>query len=319
MHAFSRWVALATLVSGVAAHADPYDLRITKLGNPDANEANSSASANSDFQAFARAMAATLTSTTLTPPKTLGHAGWNVNAELSVVSLPAEDSVRLPMEDPQPGTMLLPSVHVRKGLPFSMELGTRVAWVEKSKMLAATGEFKWAIHEGFTVVDSPEENSILETLIQYTPDLAVRGHVTRLVGVRDLSLTAGGADLSVGKAFTFGNMVTLTPYGGLDFSFVGASSNNLDFNPNRPYNETLENNSLAALEDTSVYRRVRFSKNMTQRAYGGARFVGGPLQLGAEISFTRLGAVPVNPLDENSETRGLPTLVTFNTSLGLDF
>jgi hypothetical protein len=186
-------------------------------------------------------------------------------------------------------------------------------------MVAATGELKWALHEGFTVVDSPEEKPILDKVIQYSPDIAVRAHVTRLLGVRDLSLTAGGVDLSVGKAFPVGGMVTLTPYGGLDFTFVGASSNNIDFRPERSYESTLQDNSLAALDDTSVYRRVRFSKNMTQRIYGGARFIGGVLQLGAELSFTRLGSVAVDPSNPDGDTRGLPTVFTFNTSLGLDF
>jgi hypothetical protein len=303
MHAFSRWMALAALLSGAAAHADKNDLRISQLGNPDAGEANFSNTANSDFQAFARAMAAAITSANLTPPETLGHAGFNVNAELSVVVLPRSASLRIPTESgSQPDTMLVPSLHVRKGLPFSVELGGRVGWVEKSRMLAATGEVKWAVNEGFT----------------YLPDVGVRGHITRLAGVRDLSLTAAGLDAGIGKQFPFGGMVTLTPYGGLDFTFVSAESDNIDFNPDRPYNDSLQDNSRAAFEDTAVYKPVEFSSNMTQRIYGGVRFIGGVLQLSAELSFARLGSSQETD-DPNSATRSLPTIVTFNTSLGLDF
>jgi hypothetical protein len=293
-------MALATLLSGAAAHADRNDLRISLLGNPDAGEANFSPTANSDFQAFARTMSAVLTSANLMPPETLGHAGFNVNAELSVVSLPS--SVRIPMEVTQPGSVLVPSFHVRKGLPFSVEFGGRVGWVERSRMIAATGEVKWAVNEGFT----------------YLPDIGVRGHITRLMGVKDLSLTAAGLDAGVGKQFPLGGMVTLTPYGGLDFTFVGAESELIDFNPGRPYSDSLQDNSRSALQDTAVYKQVEFSSNMTQRIYGGVRFIGGVLQLGAEISFTRLGSAQETD-DPNSATRGLPTIVTFNTSLGLDF
>jgi hypothetical protein len=299
MHAFSRWMALATLLSGAAAHADKNDLRIAQLGNPDPTGANASATARADFQAFARAMSASLTSVNLMPPETLGHAAFNVNAELSVVSLPS--SIRIPTESPQPGTMLVPSFHVRKGLPFSVELGGRVGWVEKSRMVAATGELKWAVNEGFT----------------YLPDIGVRGHVTKLLGAQDLSLTSTGLDAGIGKQFPLGGMVTLTPYGGLDFTFVSAKSATLDFQPDRPYSTTVENGSVAALQNTGSYGRLRFHENMTQRIYGGARFIGGVLQLGAELSFTRLGSAPV--ADGSEETRGLPTVVTFNTSLGLDF
>lgn len=299
MHAFSRWMALATLLSGVAAHADKNDLRLVNLGNPDSSGMGASATANADFQSFARAMAASLTSANLMPPETLGHAAFNVNAELSVVSLPS--SIRIPTESEQPGTVLVPSLHVRKGLPFSVELGGRVGWVEKSRMVAATGEAKWAVNEGFT----------------YLPDIGVRGHVTKLMGAQDLSLTAVGLDAGIGKQFPLGGMVTLTPYGGLDFTFVSAKSSLLDFNPTRTPGSAQGNNSLDAFTDTASFGRLHYSDNMTQRIYGGARFVGGVLQLGAEISFTRLGSAPVT--DGSEETRGLPTVVTFNTSLGLDF
>jgi hypothetical protein len=311
MKAFSRWIALATLVSGVA-YADKNDIQISKLGNPNALGLNHSPTANSDFQAFARTFGAALTSANLMPPETLGHSGFNVNLELSVISLP---DATIPTEGDQPGSVLMPAFHVRKGLPFSLEVGGRVGWVERSRMLAATGEVKWAINEGFSLGG---RQTGLETLISVLPDIGVRGHVTRLMGVRDFNLTAAGVDVGAGKQFALGGMVTLTPYGGLDFTFVGADSSTIDFDPNRSYEDTLDNESLAALANTSVYRRVSFSKNMTQRIYGGVRFIGGVLQLGAEVSVSRLGSVKTTDA-ENSDTRALTSVFTFNTSLGLDF
>jgi hypothetical protein len=329
-------MALATLLSGVAAHADKNDLRLVNLGNPDAGERGATSRATTDFQAFARAMAASLMSANLMPPETLGHAGFNVNAELSVVSLPGysrdreDDSsikgVFIPAESSQPlwsvqpdgspppeedfsqpgSAMLVPSLHVRKGLPFSTELGGRVAWIEKSRMIAATGEVKVALHEG----------GVIEGFFKYLPDLGVRGHITKLFGAQDLSLTAMGLDVGVGKRFPLGGMVTLTPYGGLDFSVVSAQSATLDFQPDRTYDSTVDPKT--ALQNTSSYGRLHFHKNMLQRIYGGARFIGGVLQLGAEISFTRLGNTPVTD-DPQADTRALPTIVTFNTSLGMDF
>jgi len=297
MQAFSRWMALATLVSGVA-YADKNDIQISKLGNPNQAAVTYDATANSNFQAFARTFGAAITSANLMPPETLGHSGFNANVELSVISLPSETVI--PTEGEQPGAVLMPSFHVRKGLPFSIEVGGRVGWVERSRMLAATGEVKWAVNEGFT----------------YLPDIGVRGHVTRLAGVRDFSLTAVGVDAGVGKQFPLGGMVTLTPYGGLDFTFVGADSTNIDFDPERPFEDTLD--PLDALQNTGVYRRVGFSSNMNQRIYGGVRFIGGVLQLGAEISVSRLGSVKMTD-SETSDTRALTSVLTFNTSLGLDF
>ena len=308
MRGFSRCVALAALLSGATVFADDYDFRVENLGNPTPGGANFNAAANPNFQAFARTFGAALTSTNLMPPETVGHAGFNINLELTVASLPTESipgQTTLPTERAEPpGTVLLPAFHVRKGLPFSLELGGRVAWVEKSRMVAATGELKWAVNEGFT----------------WLPDIAVRGHVTRLFGNRDFDLTGLGLDFGIGKQFPLGGMVTLTPYGGLDFTGISATSSILDFRQTRTYGETLAG-PLAGLTDTGVYSKLSFGDNINQRLYGGVRFVGGVLQLGAEISFTRLGSVdvPTGADPAVTESRGLPGVITFNTSLGLDF
>jgi hypothetical protein len=315
MQAFSRWIALATLVSGVA-YADKNDIRISKLGNPDAGELNHSPTANSDFQAFARTFGAAITSANLMPPETLGHSGFNANMELSVISLP---DATIPTEGDQPGSVLMPAFHVRKGLPFSIEMGGRVGWVERSRMIAATGEVKWAINEGFSLGG---QSSGIDTFISALPDIAVRGHVTRLMGVRDFNLTTAGLDVGAGKQFALGGMVTLTPYGGLDFNFVGADSTTIDFDPNRNYSDTVDEDPLEAqrkaLENTAVYKRVSFSKNMNQRIYGGVRFIGGVFQLGAEVSVSRLGSVQMTDANEN-DSRSLSSVLTFNASLGMDF
>lgn len=296
MRSLSRCLALTALLSGATAFADDYDFRIERLGSP-------AQGGNANFQAFARAFGAALTSTNLMPPETVGHAGFNVNAELTVATLP--DDVPLPTErSQQPGTVLMPAFHVRKGLPFSLELGGRVGWVEKSRMVAATGEVKWAVNEGFT----------------WLPDVSVRGHVTRLFGNRAFDLTGLGLDIGVGKQFPIGGMVTLTPYGGLDFTGIKATSSVLDFNPSRTYEESVQE-PLAGLADTSAYEKVSFGDNINQRIYGGVRFIGGVLQLGAEVSYTRLGSVDM-PTAANpavTENRNLPGVFTFNTSLGLDF
>ncbi|AEI65344.1 hypothetical protein [Corallococcus macrosporus] len=301
MRTFSRWLALAAWASGASVVAAPNDLQIARFGNPDPEAANTVASANADFQAFARIMGAAITSVNLMPPETTGHSAWAINAELSVVSLPG--GVHVPTQNEQPGTVLIPSFHARKGLPFSLELGGRVGWVEKSSQVVATGEVKWAANEGFT----------------YLPDFGVRGHVTKLFGARDLGLTVMGLDFGVGKQFPLGGMVTLTPYGGLDLGFVGATSSRIDFNPDRSFDDSTNGSSREALVDTAEYRKVGFGSNINQRIYGGVRFIGGVLQLGAELSLTRTGSVSY--VDDSGATvdRGLPAVFAFNTTLGLDF
>ncbi|MGZ3457371.1 MAG: hypothetical protein ACXU86_02580 [Archangium sp.] len=303
MRTFSRWMALAVLVCGPAAYADRNDFELTKLGNPTPGGANFNPEANGDFRAFARTFAAVMTSVDLMPPETLGHSGFAINAELGVISLPS--SVHLPTQGQQTDTLLHPSVHVRKGLPFSFELGARVGWMDRSSMYAATGELKWAVLEGFT----------------YLPDIGVRGHVTRLMGNKDFDLTAAGLDMAIGKQFPLGGMVTLTPYGGIDLIGVMASTDTLDFKQDRQVRDTLDpSNPYAGLDNTGVYQEVKPGENLNKRIYGGLRFIGGALQLGAEVSLTQQGPIPVtNATTGETKDRALPTVLAFSTTLGLDF
>ncbi|RKG96648.1 hypothetical protein D7V97_35345 [Corallococcus sp. CA053C] len=302
MRTFSRWLVLATALCGAAAHADDNDLSIARFG---VDRRDGSAiitpeqftQASADFRAFARTFGAVMTSANLMPPRTTGHSGYAFNAELSVVSLP--ESVALPTEKAQPGSVLVPSLHVRKGLPFSLELGGRVGWVEKSSMVTATGELKWAVNEGFT----------------YLPDVGARLHVTKLFGAHDLDLTTTGLDIGLGKQFPLGGMVTLTPYGGLDLNFVSAASRTLDFDPGRSLGDAAGDQSRDALINTGAYARVSAGDNLTPRFYVGGRFIGGALQLGAEFSVTNLGSFDV----AGADSRDLPSVVAFNTTLGLDF
>ena len=147
MMSSARLALTAALLAASAADAQ-YDLFIHKLGNPAADP-----NANAKFRAFVRELGAALTSVNLTPPDTLGHSAFAVNAELSVVQLergcvaggsdcvPTErfNPALVPVRPGIDGSLLIPSVHVRKGLPFSFELGARTAWIEKSHLAAATG------------------------------------------------------------------------------------------------------------------------------------------------------------------------------------
>jgi len=288
MRTFSRWMALAVLVGGPAAYADRNDIELTKLGNPGADAYSTP---NTDFRAFARTLGAVMTATNLTPPETLGHAGFFVGMELGVVGLPSD--VTLPTARPQEGSVLVPSVHVRKGLPFSIDVGARVGWLDRSSMFAATGEVKWAVNEGF---------------IPWLPDIGLRAHVTHLLNTRDLHLTAGGLDVGVGKQFPLGGMITLTPYGGIDFVGVAAESELLGF---EPVDATTKQPTLAA------YKPVNGWENINTRFYAGGRFIGGALHLGAEVSLSSQGTIPLD--ERGTKSRALPAVLAFSTTLGLDF
>jgi hypothetical protein len=302
MRMLGRFLTVGLLLWGAVASADPNDFKVYQLGSP-ANRAD----ANANFRIFARELGAALTSVNLSPPETLGHAGFSVNAELSVVSLntsqfvfPTEAREARPDRAPS-GLLLLPSAHVRKGLPFSFELGARAAWIEKSRMGAGTVELKWAVNEGFT----------------YLPDIGLRTFATRLFNTRDFDLAATGFDVGVGKQFAIGGMVTLTPYVGWNLVWVGAWSNQIDFAPEMPkaeWDRQVSPRSGTFTRTVYVYDEVKLLSNSHNRFYGGLRFIGGVIQLGAEVSYSSLGRFRDNGVD-----RDMPSVLAFNSTVGLDF
>jgi hypothetical protein len=299
MRMTGRIAALAVVLVGGAAAADPYDFRVYQLGNPAQGGIGYTPEANANFRIFARELAAALTSVNLSPPETLGHAGFAINAELSVVQLKLSQFTLPTEQKPATDTILIPSVHLRKGLPFSFELGARTAWIEKSRMGAGTIEIKWALNEGFT----------------YLPDLGVRGYGTRLFNTRDFDVTAAGLDLGLGKQFAIGGMVTLYPYAGWNLVWVSATSNNIDFNPGRSHEESIRT-ATAQLANTTVFEDVGLGANSHNRFYGGLRFIGGAVMIGAEISYSSMGKF--HDVTTNSD-KALPEVLAINSTLGLDF
>lgn len=289
------------LLVGAVASADSNDLVLGQLGSPIPGGMNYSPAADGNFRAFAAELGSGLSSYTLTGTHTLGYNGFALEPELAVVSF--GDSVQFPTEKPFSSPLLLPSLHVRKGLPWSLELGGRMAWVDKSHMAAGTLEGRWAITEGFRAL----------------PEVTLRVYGTHLFGAENFRLWGAGTDLSVGKRFAVGGMITLAPYAGWNLGWTHATSQMIDFNPGRTEAEA-EATPTAQLVDTAAYTSVAASNNFHNRFYLGGRFVGGAFTLGAELSYTTLGAIDApDPAVPGSTTRGLPSIVTFSTAIGFDF
>ncbi len=298
--------ALLVVLVAHAAWAEKNDFRLIQLGNPQPGATGHDPRANANFRSFARQFAAAMTSMNLMPPETLGHAAFSVSIDTAIINfgtgtLPTQQALSTgrPFRD----WLALPSVHFRKGLPFSFELGGRFGWVPDSRMGFGTAELKWAINEGF----------------RYFPDIGVRGSITKLINSRDFDITAGGLDVGLGKQFQIGGMVTLTPYAGWNLMFVGASTSTIDFNPSRALAEA---DGPEQFKDLYLFAPVLAIANTHNRFYGGLRFIGAVVQLVAEVSYSVIGRFRDTKGDNdpaNDEDRDVPGVLGINLSLGLDF
>ncbi len=109
-------------------------------------------------------------------------------------------------------------------------------------------------------------------------------------------------------------MITLTPYVGWNLLFVGASSNNVDFNPKRsPHDADLPDQQFT---DIFTYDNLPAAQNSHNRFYGGRALRGGPLVLTGEVSYSVIGKFK----DKNTDTdREVPSLLALNAAIGLEF
>lgn len=296
----TRLLYLTASLLSLTALADPYDFQVYKLGNPNngTGSVGFSAQANGNFRVFARYLAAGIASSNLAPPGSLGHSGMAISIEDSLVFFSGDQNI-MPTEGKYGGPFInIPSVHIRKGLPLSFEIGGKMGWYEKSRMGVGTIELKWSLNEGFT----------------YLPDIAVRGSVTKLINSRDFDVTVGGVDLGIGKQFAIGGMLTLTPYVGWNLLFVGASTDNVDFNPAR--SPAMADDPTAQFTNIYTYDSLPAVSNSHNRFYGGLRFKSAPLVLTAEISYSVIGKFKDKMTNADRE---VPSLLAMNAAIGLEF
>lgn len=292
MRRFALLSALAVLLPA-SAFADNYDIRLYKLGQPSVDP-----SADARFSAFMNELGVAITNWNLEPPETTGFAGFDFAFEYPVSLI--NDSGTLngkkywALETDAPsGNLQMPGIHVRKGLPYSFEVGSKVNYITRSNMVATTVEAKWALNEGFL----------------YFPDLGVRGFGTQLLGAREFNLTVAGLDIGIGKQIPINGQFTFTPYAGWSSVWVAASSNVVDFAPGKSEQQQFQgSNNASGTADQDVFTSLDLGKNRHDRYYGGIRFISYVVEFGLEASF---GMVKTEHTDY--------TIATYSAKLGLDF
>lgn len=280
---------MASLAFASAARADAGDFQLYKLGNP-----STTPDANANFRVFANQLAGAVASFNMSPPETLGHSAFNIAFEYLVAKVDTDAKIWPTTTSAPSQYLLMPTLHLRKGLPFSFELGTKVTYLQTTRMAAATVEVKWALNEGFT----------------YFPDVGLRGYGTHLFGSRDFNLTTAGGDAAIGHQFALGGMVTLTPYLGGGLQYVAASSNVVDFRPSRP----LEDAILRPTDDTSVFSTVQMHQNYNYRFYAGLRLISYVFEVAAEASVINNAGV-----DMPDGTKSKKQIIVFGGKAGIDF
>jgi hypothetical protein len=212
--------ACAFALAGTAL-ANPMDLTLSRLyhDTPQCRDALAHGGADQTlcadqdaFRTLSREFGLAIAPPLLAPAETLGYAGFYLGLEGSVTTLnsSSDDPHNVWLratEDGNPDKALfVSSIHVRKGLPFSFELGTSVSYVAATEQVLLGADIRWALIEGYRT-----------GWRAYFPDISVRGAVNRLMGDDEMDMTVWSIDVAFSHPFAISGMMTITPYFGYQF------------------------------------------------------------------------------------------------------
>ncbi len=178
---------------------------------------------NDEFRAFVRDVGAATAYRALAPAEPQGLTGFDIGVAASAIKID-DKWEELFADEEAPGYLPVPSIRLRKGLPFNLDVGAFYAQAPSSNIKMYGGEAQWALLEGGVA----------------SPAVALRGSYSTLKGIDDFALETYAADAIISKGFAM-----LTPYAG-----IGAVRINGEYTGNEAFLDT-------ELEDQEI-NKVRY-------------------------------------------------------------
>jgi hypothetical protein len=149
-----------------------------------------------EFKQLSEDLSSALSYKALIPVERLGITGFDVGISVTATKIENQPAWERATSGSGSSTLLVPKVHVHKGLPFGWDVGGFYAAVPDSNIKLWGIEARYAILEGGVA----------------TPALGIRGAYTKLSGVDQLDLDTKSIELAISKGF-----VNITPYAGVGY------------------------------------------------------------------------------------------------------
>jgi hypothetical protein len=180
---------------------------ITDINNPERDVAG--------FKSLVGDLGSILGPRSLGPAHTTGALGFDIGVDFSVSAINNESahwnkvfSASPDSQDDPPQVLSTVQLKMRKGLPYSFELGGGVSKLLDSDLWAMGLSLRYALLEGYRLL----------------PDVAVRTGVRTVLGSREMSVLLTGGDLTISKSFGVGGIMSLAPYISYNLLIARASS-----------------------------------------------------------------------------------------------
>lgn len=148
----------------------------------------------SEFRSLSTDMGAALSYKAVVPTEPLGITGFDVSIEATATRLEHQTIWDRASSGSTPATVIIPKLHVHKGLPAGFDLGAFIATVPGSNIDLWGAELRYAVLQGGVA----------------TPAIGLRGTYSQLSGVEQLDFKTRGVELGISKGFTL-----VTPYAGV--------------------------------------------------------------------------------------------------------
>ncbi len=165
---------------------------------------NVSSLAQPQFKDLTADLGAALSYKAIRPAEPLGSLGFDIGFEVTRTHLETNALELATSGDATDSDLIVPKLHVSKGLPFGIDVGAFYTSVPSSNIGLIGGELSYALFEGGTI----------------SPAVSIRGTFSRLTGVDELDLTTKGLELSISKGFAM-----FTPYAGIGQVWIDSSTN----------------------------------------------------------------------------------------------
>ncbi|MFK8083550.1 MAG: hypothetical protein AB8B97_24985 [Granulosicoccus sp.] len=143
----------------------------------------------------------------VSPPESMGLLGFDIGLSVSSTDISGEIFDIASDGSFDGSDLIVPRVHVQKGLPFGLDIGAMASAVPDTDITLIGAELRYAIIDG----------GIL------TPSVGIRATHSRLLGIDALDLNNSAIELGISKGF-----LMLTPYAGAGFVQSTSTPNNID-------------------------------------------------------------------------------------------
>lgn len=152
--------------------------------------------AQSEFRLLSEDLGSALSYKPVSPTEPLGITGFDIGLEVTSTDI-SKSSAALATASGGSSpitTLIIPKIHVAKGLPFGIDVAAFAASVPTTNIRLVGGELRVALLKGGVAY----------------PAIALRGAMTKLSGVEQLALDTKSLDISISKGF-----LIFTPYAGV--------------------------------------------------------------------------------------------------------